>query len=381
MNESKRKKVLHIITGLGDGGAEGVLARLCLHSKKFQHVVISLTDGGKYAAVLVAAGITVHCLGMSARKRSLLKFFTLVRLIKTEQPDMVQTWMYHADLLGGIAARFAGVRRIFWGVRHSTLEKGTSKRTTILIARLCAILSRWVPEKIICCAYKALEVHADIGYEPSKLLVIPNGYDLTRFKPDSIQRTVVRGELGLGQDEFVLGMIGRYNPQKDHYNLLRALAMVAALKVDFRCLLVGKDLSTKNDVLMAHITELGLLQRVMLLGQRNDIPAVMNALDLHLLSSSFGEAFPNVVAEAMACGTPCVTTDVGDALEIVGSSDLCCPPRDPEQLAKLILNMYEEWVHPSEIWLHRKASCVERIRTKFSIENMVATYESCWLQS
>src|SRR5690606_1321067 len=118
-------------------------------------------------------------------------FFKLINLIKADRPDVVQTWMYHADLLGGIAARLAGVRRVFWGIRHSILEKGKSKRSTILIARLCGMLSRWIPEKIICCAHKALEVHADIGYDSSKLLVISNGYDLTRFKSDSIAGAAV----------------------------------------------------------------------------------------------------------------------------------------------------------------------------------------------
>lgn len=377
----KPKKILHIITGLDDGGAEGVLVRLCLHSPQFQHIVVSLKDAGKYGAVLVAGGISVHCLGMNPGKPSLTKFFNLIHLIRTEHPDVIQTWMYHSDLLGGIAARLAGVRCIFWGVRHSTLEKGSSKRSTILIAHVCALLSRWIPRRIICCASKALEVHAEIGYEPFKLTVIPNGYDLTRFKPDITLRKKIRNELGIAQSEFLLGMVGRYNPQKDHSNLLRALSLVAAEKVDFRCLLVGKGLSTENDALMAHIAELGLCQQVLLLGPRNDVPAIMNALDLHVLSSSFGEAFPNVVAEAMACGTPCVTTDVGDALEIVGRSDVCCPPRDPRLLSELILNMYNEWAHFSEAWRQREISCVERIQSEFSIESMVAAYESCWLQS
>lgn len=380
-NFEQQKKILHVITGLNDGGAEGVLARLCVHSKQPQHVVISLMDAGKYGPLLTDAGVTVYCLNMNPGKASIVHLFRLIKLIRVERPDVVQTWMYHADLLGGVAARLSGVRRVFWGVRHSTLEKGSSKQSTILIARLCAMLSKWIPEKIICCAHTALEVHANIGYDSSRLLVIPNGYDLARFKPDLIQRVAVRNELGFGQQEFLIGKVGRYDPQKDHYNLLRALSLVAAQKIEFRCVLIGKGLTEKNDALMAQITELGLHQRVMLIGQRTDIPAVMNALDLHVLSSSFGEAFPNVVAEAMACGTPCVTTDVGDALEIVGSSDVCCPPRDPQLLAKLILSMHDEWINSSNIWLNRKISCVERIHTNFSIGAMVAAYESCWLRN
>lgn len=380
MGSFEQKKVLHIITGLNDGGAEAVLARLCIHSKRCQHIVISLQDAGKYGAELTASGIAVHCLDMSPRIPSLYKFFKLFRLVKIIAPDVVQTWMYHADLLGGLAAKLAGIQRIFWGIRHSTLEKGKSKRSTIFIAHVCAFLSRWVPEKIICCAHKALEVHAEIGYEPSKLLVISNGYDLTRFKLDSVAGAAIREELNLSPDEFVLGKVGRFDPLKDHSNLLQAVALVARQQVRLKCLLVGKGLSPDNDVLVARIAELGLQDKVVLAGQRTDIPAVMNALDLHVLSSC-SEGFPNVIAEAMASGTPCISTNVGDALEIIGDQEACCPASDPQALSNLIYKMHDEWTQHSEPWETRKILGVQRIKAKFSIEGMVTNYEDCWRQS
>ena len=150
------RKVLHIITGLSDGGAEAVLTRLCLNSQEAKHVVISLTDEGKYGLQLSQSGVPVHCLGMNAGRPSLFKFFKLIRLIRVEKPDLVQTWMYHADFFGGLASRLAGVKQVFWGIRRSTLEKDKASRLTVLIARLCAYLSRVVPQKIICCAHEAL---------------------------------------------------------------------------------------------------------------------------------------------------------------------------------------------------------------------------------
>lgn len=371
------KKVVHIITGLNDGGAEGVLTRLCLHSKGASHVVISLMDTGKYGPVLQQAGVAVHCLGMNPGKPSIVRFFQLIKLIRSEQPSVVQTWMYHADLLGGVAARLAGVRRVFWGIRHSTLEKGKSKYSTIMIARLCALLSNWVPEKIICCANKALTVHADIGYVAAKLRVIPNGYDLSRFKPDVAAGEKVRNELKLGVSEFVIGKVGRFDPLKDHFNLLQALALVAEQQTHFRCLLVGKGVSPDKVALVAHIAELGLQDKVVLAGQRTDIPAVMNALDLHVLSSC-SEGFPNVLAEAMACGTPCVSTDVGDALEIVGDAGACCRAQDAQALADVIIKLAQEWQQAPAAWQARKVASTRRIADKFSIEGMVEAYESCW---
>tara|TARA_R110001592_G_scaffold54291_2_gene166178 strand:+ start:236 stop:1384 length:1149 start_codon:yes stop_codon:yes gene_type:complete len=374
------KKVVHIITGLNDGGAEGVLTRLCLHSEQVQHVVISLMDEGKYGPLLARSGVTVHCLGMNPGKPSIVRLFRLVRLIRAEQSDVVQTWMYHADLLGGIAARLAGVRRVFWGIRHSILEKGKSKRSTIMIARLCALLSSWVPDKIICCANKAQDVHADIGYSARKLRVIPNGYDLSRFRSDVAAGAKVRAELSLGPSDFVIGNVGRFDPLKDHSNLLQALARVAECKIPFRSLLIGKGMSPDNTGLVKQITALGLQDSVLLVGQRSDIPAVMNALDLHVLSSS-SEGFPNVIAEAMACGTPCVSTDVGDALDIVGDKEACCPARDPQALADVIIKLAREWQHSPLMWRARKVASSQRIAEKFSIEAMVEAYETCWFHA
>lgn len=375
-----RHKVLHIITGLNDGGAESVLARLCLHSKRVQHVVISLMDEGKYGPLLIESGVVVYCLGMNPRKPGILRFFRLVRLIRAEQPDLVQTWMYHADLLGGIAARLAGVPRVFWGIRHSTLEKGKSKRSTIIVARLCALLSGWVPEKIICCANKARDVHADIGYSVKKLRVISNGYDLSRFKPDVSAGSRVRADLGLKSNDFIIGNVGRLDPLKDHSNLLQALACVAERKIPFRCLLIGKGLSPDTSGLVDQIAELGLQDKVLLVGQRSDIPAIMNALDLHVLSS-LSEGFPNVLAEAMACGTPCVSTDVGDALEILSDKEACCPAQDSQALAEVIVKLAGEWQYSPASWQARKAASSQRIAERFSIEAMVDAYEACWFHS
>lgn len=371
------KKVLHIITGLSDGGAEGVLTRLCLNSHQAKHVVVSLMDEGKYGAQLKMGGVPVHCLGMNPGKPSLFKFFKLIRLIRAEQPDVVQTWMYHADFLGGLAARLAGVRWVFWGVRRSTLEKDKASRLTILIARLCGYLSGFIPQNIICCAHNALEVHASIGYQRSKMRVIPNGYDLSRFKPDVAARQQLRNELGLDSNQFLSGMVGRYDPVKDHVNLLKALVLVKKEGLDVHCVLVGQGLTADNAVLVEEINALGLESNITLAGQKANIPAVMNALDLHILASS-SEGFPNVLAEAMACGAPCVSTDVGDAREILDDSECTCPPRDSRALAGLIIKMVKEWQDNPQAWQARRVAVSQKIAAKYSLQTMVGAYEACW---
>lgn len=373
-------KVLHVITGLNDGGAEGVLTRLCLNSGRVNHVVISLMDEGKYGPLLKAGDIPVHCINMKPGMPGPVRLLRLIRLIRQERPDLVQTWMYHADLLGGLAARLAGIKRVFWGIRMSSFEKRKSTTLTFWIARLCARLSNWLPEKIICCANKAADVHADLGYEPAKLVVIPNGYDLSRFKPDEAAGAAFRVELGLSDDDFVVGKVGRFDPQKDHANLLTALARVAEQKVNFHCVLIGNGLSADNKELTGQIQALRLEHKVLLVGPRNDIPAVMNGLDLHVLASR-SEGFPNVIAEAMACGTPCISTDVGDAREILGESDNCCPPEDPGALADLIVKLADEWRANPAAWNARQNAGIQRIAHQYSLDSMVQAYETCWLDA
>lgn len=371
------RKVLHVITGLGDGGAEGVLARLCVNSDKAEHVIVSLTDEGKYAFILRQSGIKVESLGMNPGRPSVGSFIRLIKLIRAEKPDVVQTWMYHADLIGGLAAKFAGRKRVFWGVRQSTLNRDTAKRSTILVAKLCARLSYFLPEKVICCAKKARQVHADLGYCNSKMLVIPNGYDLYRLKPDNNAREQVRDELGVSREETLLGMVGRFHPQKDHGNLLEALSLLKKWGYSFRCVLVGTGMEVNNQTLLEMIASLELENFVLLAGPRTDIPDVMNALDLHVLSSR-SEGFPNVVAEAMACGTPAVSTDVGDAASIIGETGFTCFDRQPDALAKsLMLLVDEKRKHPNR-WEERCRSCRERISEQYSIERTVRLYESAW---
>jgi len=371
-------KVLHIINGLKDGGAEAILYRLCSHDKANTHAVISLMDDGKYGPLLRDAGIDVQCLNITKTRVSPLAMLRLYRMIKSFHPDAVQTWMYHADLLGGAVARSAGYKNINWGIHTSTLDPKQSKRTTILIAGLCAKASWIVPKRVICCAQKSLDVHKALGYAPSKLIVVNNGYDLSKFFIDDNMGISVRQELQLGTDVPLLGMVGRFDPQKDHFNLIAALAIVKRTHPQARCLLIGSGMNHDNAALMKCITDNEVENQVLLLNQRSDIPAIMNALDLHVLSSAYGEAFPNVLNEAMACGTPCVTTDVGDSALIVAKTGWVVPPKDPHALAAAILEAIEDKTNAPQEWAARQTMARRRVQENFSIETMVSGYQAAW---
>lgn len=367
---------MHIITGLNDGGAEAVLYNLIQAEKDFKHKVISLMGPGKYGPKMQAEGIEVSYLGLRPSLPSPLKLLRLTGIVRRAAPDVVQCWMYHADLLGGYAAWRAGMRAIVWGLHHTTLDKQGTKWTTRQLVRLNTRVSPWLPRRIITCSSKGDVVHREIGYPADKMVVVHNGYDTAAFRPDASARAAIRAEFGIGDDELLLGCVARYNPQKDHRNLIQGFAGVAQARPDARLLLVGPGLTVDNAEVMALIAEMGLGNRITLVGPRTDIPAVMNGLDLHVLSSAFGEAFPNVLSEAMSCGTPCVATDVGDSATIVGKTGRIVPPRDSQALATAILELASGLSDPGT-----QLACRDRILGNFTLEHMVEGYTKVWRES
>lgn len=373
--------VAHVITGLNNGGAEAVLYRLCLADSKNTHVVISLRGEGKYGPLLKTAGITVHCLDMPRGLLTPVGLWRLARLLRHLRPDVVQTWMYHADLLGGLVARAVGIRAVFWGIRQTDLQQGKTKRTTILVARLCALLSRWVPKRIVSCAQQGMVVHQALGYAKDKFRVIPNGYDLSRLAPDAHSGCALRSTLGVPDGMPLLGNVARFHPQKDHHNLIAALGLLKQNGLDFRCLLIGDGMTDTNAELMAWLDTHNVRAEVLLLGPRSDITSVMNALDVNVLSSSYGEGFPNVLCEAMACGTPCVTTDVGDAGLIVANTGWVVPARSAEALARAMTAAIEEQLADPVAWELRQKQAYLRIHNNFSNEEMVRNFNLVWLEN
>lgn len=370
------QSILHVITGLNDGGAEAVLYRLCTHDKANRHHVVSLMDQGKYGPLLAKWGVPVTCLGMPRGQVTTRGLWRLWRTIRQVRPDTVQTWMYHADLLGGAVARFAGRGNIIWGIRHSTFDAETSSRSTMMVARMCARLSRVIPRRVVCCAEAARQVHAGLGYDVTRMQVIPNGYDLSVFHPDPAAGAALRAELGIDPAQALIGFVARFDPQKDHENLLQALVRLTERGLAPACLLIGAGMEPGNAALSAMIAQRGLGNQVHLLGPRRDIPAVMSALDLHVMTSAHGEAFPNVLAEAMACGTPCVSTDVGDAAEIVGQTGWIVPPRNPAALADAIAAALA--LHAAPGWTDRQAAARARIQSNYTIDRMVERYRAAW---
>jgi glycosyltransferase involved in cell wall biosynthesis len=374
-DRDSRRRIVHIITTLSRGGAEANLYRLiCATRDSWDTVVISLADEGVYGVKLRTLGVTVLCCRINGAVGLFPGFLRLLGFMRRLRPDVVQTWMYHADLLGGVAARLLGFNAVLWGIR-CLKQRASVNWSTRVATRLCALLSGTVPVAIVSCSAQAAAEHRRSGYAGSKLMVIPNGYDCGTLRLDRPAGQQLRSRWGVRPGEVLIGMVARWDPLKDHANLLTALRLLAREHDQIRCVLVGQGMEPGNRELDELLQQNSLRSRVVLAGPQDDIGAVMSALDLHVLSS-MSEAFPNVVAEAMACGTPCVVTDVGDAAMIVGDQGWCVPPRDPAALCAAMHAALTLLASGASDAL--RAACRQRIEEKFGHENMASAYQDAW---
>jgi glycosyltransferase involved in cell wall biosynthesis len=332
--------VTHVITDLGRGGAEAVLINVVAGTRPHgvRHSVVSLTDRGVYAAALEAEGVPVTSLGMRPGVPDPRALSRLVQQLRRTRPDVIQSWMYHSDLLAGIAAALAGRIPVVWGIHQSDTDPATAKPVTRWTRYACAKLSSVLPKRIVCCAESVGSSHAAIGYRSDRIVVIPNGFDLKRFVRDPQSGARIRSELSIPEGAPVVGLVARFHPDKDHANFVAAAGLVARANPDVRFVLAGNDVEWSNDVMRAGIDALGLRARTRLLGPRSDVPSLLSAMDV-LVQSSRTEGLPNVLGEAMACGVPCVATDCGDSRALVGPTGRIVPPRDPTALANATLDL------------------------------------------
>lgn len=369
----KKMRVAFITTGLGRGGAEQVLLDLTcgLDREYFELCVIALGPEGPLGQVLRKQGIPFVFLGLSGRFPTPLAVGRLWRTLRDFRPHLIQTWMYHADLLGGLVGRIATDVPVLWGLHNSTLHPVATSLKTRALVRLLAVLSHTIPNKVISCSEVAAAIHQDRGYPKRLFEVIPNGVDCEKFKPDEGARRSLRCELGLTPQEFVVGHFARFHPQKDYPNFLAAARRLTGT----RFLMCGDGVVAENQELSAMIHAGGDMTPFLLMGPRDDVPRWMSAVDVVVVSSLFGEAFPRVLLEAMAVGVPCVSTDVGDSQLILGETGLVVPPGDPVVLAEAIERMRQLGAEGRREWGDRAR---RRVLEKFTLSGMVQRYSECY---
>jgi glycosyltransferase involved in cell wall biosynthesis len=369
-------KVTHVITDLSLGGAEMMLYRLLrtMDKEKFENHVISLTNLGEVADRIRLAGVTVAALGMQRGIPNPLAVTRLRRSIRDSRAQIVQTWMYHANFIGSLAARLAGDIPVVWGIHQADLDPQLNKSLTIWTAKCCAHISRWFPRSIVFVSQAALLLHTRFGYAAKRMEVIPNGFDLQEFKPDPAACLSLRKELQIPENTLLIGMAARFHAQKDHYNFIQAAAHLHAVMPEVHFVLCGRDVSSDNSELMKWVSLARIQQHCHLLGERSDIGSFFAAIDI-ATSSAISEAFPLSVGEAMASGTPCVVTDVGDSAQIVGDTGKVVPPRDPGTLASAWRELIEAG---PEMRHHLGMTARSRVQQHFSLNTVVQRYQAIY---
>lgn len=353
-------RVLHVISGLGVGGAETVLAQLApaLAARGIDQHVVSLTGPGPFAERLAAAAIPLTLLDLRQAGGLAVALPRLIRLVRRFRPGILQGWMYHGDLAATFAHRLAGgrhARRLFWGVRCSDMDLARHAR----LIRIEALLSR-LPDAIVANSAAGAAAHLAHGYRPRRLEIVANGIDTARFRPDAEARAAIRKALAIDPGRRVAIHVARVDPMKDHARLLEAFAGLP----DVQLVLAGADTET-----------LLLPPNARALGVRDDVPSLLAAADIAVSSSAFGEGFSNALAEGMSAGLAPVATDVGDTRLIVGDTGPVVPPRDAAALREAVRSVAD--TDDRELaarGLRARAQIVGR----FAIEPMIDRFDALY---
>lgn len=356
--------VMHVITGLYTGGAERMLSHLVLRERAAgsKLSVVSLLAGGRTFERLVSAGISVADLGMSRGRPSIAALFRLAALIRRERPDVIQSWMYHADLVATLALLLSGRRRqtrLCWGVRCSNMDVRRYGRGLDIVIDACSWISG-VPDVVIANSNEGRVFHERLGYRPRRFIVIDNGTDTDLFRPRPEARAAWRRKLGIGEDAPVVASLGRLDPMKDYDTFLEALDLLPGVTA----MAIGEGTES-----------LPAREGLHRLGERSDVPELLAAADVMVSTSAFGEGFSNAIVEAMATGVPVVATNVGDARRIIGDTGFVVPTRSPLAVAQAVRTILEET--PAQK-VERAARVRRRVVDNFSLERAAEAFESVY---
>ena len=360
-------KIIFISPDINSGGAENILFNVAKTKSKNEILLISLTDIGYYGTILRKEGYRVYALNMKKNIFIFFKIFYLLILIIRFKPRIIQTWLYHANLIGGIAAKILGVSQIYWTIHHDFEYRNLYM---MLEMRILVFLSYIIPNKIIYGSNPVKNNHVLNGYFREKSIVINNGVSTSKFRPIPEFRDSIRKDLNITEQCLLLGNISRYNPLKDHETLLKALKILKSKDVNFKCILIGQGLSKRNRELKIKVKNYGLDDNVILYGKTYKINKILNAFDINILTSK-KECSPISLIESMSTGIPCISTNVGDAIELIGDSGWVVNTSDHKAIAKLIMN-----INLDKSILKIKSNIArKRVEEFYPVEKMINKYK------
>tara|TARA_B100001179_G_scaffold76837_1_gene54066 strand:- start:3143 stop:4336 length:1194 start_codon:yes stop_codon:yes gene_type:complete len=372
LKKEDNMKVVHIITGgNGRGGAEGALLRLVDHtSGSIEHIVYTLQDMPDYAPDFLDVGISLHSLNIKNPKDFLLNLAKFKKNMQRIQPDLIQTWMRHPNFMFGLIGKSLGIP-VVWNIRQGTLDKKTLGFRNTVILKANATLSKSVPTKIINCSLRSIKLHKEIGYA-DKFVYIPNGsiieIKLSQKKPKTLLMS-----------SFTVGHVGRYSIAKNHKLFINAFVQFHSVYKDSHALMAGPGVTLSNSSFKESFSSV-LNNSFKLLGQidsRDELFDIYKKMDC-LVLSSITEGFPNVLIEAMSCGVPCISTDVGDAREIIADTGWIVPSEDQNALEKALEEAYREYLDFPEDWAARREKAYKRVVENYSVEKMCERYIDVW---
>ena len=368
-------RILHLISSLDVGGAETQLLRILSHTNRdrFDHSVLSLTSIGVIGERIRQLGMPVGALNMVRGIPSPQAVWELWRILKGSQVHILQSWMYHADLLA-LFGRCTGTRKLVWNIRCSDVDMTHYRFLSKWVVNFLSYCSG-IPDGVVVNSHAGKLVHERLGYHPKMWHIIPNGVDLDQIFPTLSARTWLRQECKVAEDCLLIGLVARRDAMKDHRTFLRAAGIIHKKLPDVHFVLVGRGVDGTDDELRTLIVEHDLRDATHLLGQREDAVRVTAGLDIACSSSAFGEGFSNAIGEAMASEVPCVVTDVGDSASIVGKTGRTVPPKNPDALAQACLELIELGASGRRA-LGERARV--RIEQHYDIRTITACYETLY---
>lgn len=370
-----KRKIIHIISGLGNGGAEACLFRLIMANPDYTHIVISIKDKGFYGDKLAENNIKVITLNLRNYVFIIPILFKIKNILVNEKPDVIHSWMYLSNLIAGFIGYFLKIKNIIWSV-HGSVHLPSTKISTFIIILMCSFLSWIIPNHIVFVSNYSIKRHLKLGFCKNKIRLITNGFTIKDEVNIYRNREFLEREFSILKDFKIFAMISRYHPVKDFKTLLLSLKKLKENFKNFKCLLIGHNIY-QNKELEFLVNSYQLNTNVLLVGEIRDITSLMSGFDL-LFLSSLSESFPNVIIEAMANGTPCISTNVGDiSLIIDDETGWVIPKSNPQAFSRSILLAINE-MDNKFLWNERRLKCISKIKNNYSFEKMNNKYVELW---
>lgn len=376
-----RIRVLHIITGLHTGGAEMMLLKLLreFDASRYEHYVISILGEGELSDDVAAVSKSVISLDIKSPVLFPIRLMKALNKSRKLGPNIIQGWMYHGNFFATIFRQLISQSAVvLWNLRCS--EPAKAGFVTEKIRSYCLQHSS-KPDYVICNSYEGMDYHKSIGYRPRESGVIGNGIDVVKFSPSSQKRRDFRRELGIDEGAIVIGIAASLREMKDYRTFFSAVEIMAKSHKNLVFVAAGRGISTDNPEVLSMAKRAVSVADVRLLGEVSNMPGYMNALDVFTLSSKMGEGFPNVIGEAMATGTVCVVTDVGDSKLLVAQRGIVVNKQSPVELAAAwgeILTKSPEDLQ--ELALLSRAHIVDNYQISSITKQYQDLYESLLLQ-